>query len=143
MTPPPARPPHPDSGHPLRGSPLGSGGSTFAIAEYVEAPSTGGPPRTVAPLHRHRDEDEAWYVLDGELVVRMDDREVRAGPGTAVWSRPNVVHTFWNPSPVETRYLLIMGPKTHAFLEGLHADPGPSPEAIRALAERCGIELLD
>lgn len=97
----------------------------------------------MALLHRHRDEDEAWYVLEGELVVRLDDREIRAGAGSAVWSRPSVVYTFWNPSSVQARYLLVMGPKTHAFLEGLHADPGPSPEAARALAERCGIELLD
>jgi uncharacterized cupin superfamily protein len=25
------------------------------------------PPRSIAPLHVHRNDDEAWYLLDGEL----------------------------------------------------------------------------
>jgi quercetin dioxygenase-like cupin family protein len=123
--------------------PWGTGNATFAVAEYTEGPAPGGAPRTVAPLHRHREEDEAWYVLEGELTVRLDDREVRASPGGAVWSRPNVAHTFWNSTSSPTRYLLIMGPKTHAFLEGLHADPLPESGALRALADRCGIDLLE
>jgi mannose-6-phosphate isomerase-like protein (cupin superfamily) len=133
----------PDVAAALREGELGSASSTFAVAEYREAPGGGPTPRTVAPLHRHREEDEAWYVLEGELSVRLDERVVVAGPGAAVWSRPNVVHTFWNSSPRPTRYLLVMGPKTLEFLHGLHDRASHSPEAVRALADRCGVELLE
>jgi cupin domain len=132
-----------ESALPLRGNPLGTSASTFGVDEYVEGPATGGTPRTVAPLHLHREEDEAWYVLEGELAVRLGDRVVRAGPGAAVWSRPNVVHTFWNPSPEPTRYLLIMGPKTRAFLRALHEVPPLDPREIGSRAKECGIELLE
>ncbi|MCI4321190.1 MAG: cupin domain-containing protein [Thermoplasmata archaeon] len=131
------------SARPLRDSPIGTRASTFGVDEYVEGPADGPTPRTVAPLHRHRDEDEAWYVLEGELAVRLDDRVVRAGPGAAVWSRPGVVHTFWNPSSVPTRYLLIMGPKTRAFLEALHQEGPSDPDRIQASAAACGIDLLE
>jgi quercetin dioxygenase-like cupin family protein len=42
-----------------------------------------GEPGPVAPLHVHH-EDEALLVLEGVLVVRVGDRDVRAGPGEAV-----------------------------------------------------------
>jgi mannose-6-phosphate isomerase-like protein (cupin superfamily) len=143
VTKPTARPGESGGASRLLETPIGSGSSTFALAEYVEGPGDPHVPRTIAPLHRHRHEDEAWYVLEGELTVRLDDREVRATAGRAVWSRPNVVHTFWNPSPAPTRYLLIMGPKTHEFVESLHQDPPGGAESVRLLAERCGIELLE
>jgi mannose-6-phosphate isomerase-like protein (cupin superfamily) len=133
----------PDATTPLREVPIGSTSSTFAVAEYLEPPGIGPSPRTLAPLHRHRAEDEAWYVLAGELAVRLDDREVRATAGAAVWSRPNVAHTFWNPSPAPVRYLLIMGPNTHEFVDTLHRDPPTGAKALHRLAERCGIELLE
>jgi len=127
----------------LRGNPIGTRGSTFAIDEYIEGPADGATPRTIASLHLHRDEDEAWYVLEGELDVRLDDRVVRAGPGGAVWSRRGVVHTFWNPTLAPTRYLLIMGPRTREFLARLHSGEPQDPDRIRTSADECGIELLD
>ncbi|MCI4362551.1 MAG: cupin domain-containing protein [Thermoplasmata archaeon] len=128
---------------PLRGNPIGTRTSTFGVDEYVEEPADGPTPRRIAPLHRHRDEDEAWYVIEGELAVQLDDHVVRAGRGDAIWSRPGVVHTFWNPTSAPTRYLLIMGPMTRAFLDALHQDGSPDPDRIRASAWECGIELLD
>ncbi|MCI4324814.1 MAG: cupin domain-containing protein [Thermoplasmata archaeon] len=139
----PTRPAAPKRAPALRETPVGSYSSTFAIAEYVEPPGVERKARTIAPLHRHLDEDEVWYVLEGELAVRLDGREVRATPGRAVWSPPNVVHTFWNPSKAPVRYLLIMGPKTHEFVETLHRRPPAGSDGVRRLSERCGIELME
>ncbi len=33
------------------------------------------------PLHVHHNEDEAFYVLDGELRIRAGDTEFRVGTG--------------------------------------------------------------
>jgi mannose-6-phosphate isomerase-like protein (cupin superfamily) len=36
------------------------------------------------PLHVHSREDEAMYVLEGQIRFRVGDEEFVAGPGTAV-----------------------------------------------------------
>ncbi len=33
--------------------------------------------------HRHDDEDEFFYVVDGELTIEVEDRRIRLGPGQA------------------------------------------------------------
>ena len=46
------------------------------------------------PLHVHASEDEAIYVLDGEIVVHVDGEDYRVGPrGLAVAPR-GVPHAF-------------------------------------------------
>ena len=41
----------------------------------------------IAPLHVHHADDEAWYVLEGTLRLRLGDAEIEAGPGSAVSPR--------------------------------------------------------
>ncbi|MFI5415558.1 MAG: cupin domain-containing protein, partial [Candidatus Lutacidiplasmatales archaeon] len=88
-------------------------------------------------------EDEAWYVLEGELAVELDGRVVRAGPGGAAWSGPMVVHTVWNPSVGPTRYMLILGPKTRELLLALNDGNPPNLPGIRGIADSSGIDLLE
>ena len=60
----------------LAGNVLGSVGNDFVVAEWKDAGGPPGPPRWIAPLHLHRHDDEAWYVLEGTHVL-----ESRAGLG--------------------------------------------------------------
>ena len=68
------------------GSPLTSGtlaphGSGLVLAEWEAAGTEPGTqPQYQAPLHRHHDDDEAWYVLAGRLKVLIgnDDYDVPA-----------------------------------------------------------------
>src|SRR3712207_4989336 len=46
------------------------------------------------PLHRHPNEDESFYVLDGELLLHMDGDELTAGPGAFVSIPRGTVHAF-------------------------------------------------
>jgi quercetin dioxygenase-like cupin family protein len=46
------------------------------------------------PLHVHSREDEAMYVLEGQIRFRVGDDEFVAGPGTWVWQPRGVPHTF-------------------------------------------------
>ena len=39
------------------------------------------PPLVDTPLHVHANEDELFYVLDGEHVFRVGEREFHVGPG--------------------------------------------------------------
>jgi mannose-6-phosphate isomerase-like protein (cupin superfamily) len=110
----------------------------FILAEWADDGSRPGEP--IAPLHVHLDEDEAWYVLEGNLRFRLGDREVEADPGTAVFGPKGVPHTFTNPSPVRARYLLIMRPRTWSLLQALHA-PGSGNVDVSGIYRAHGAEL--
>ena len=53
----------------------------------------------MTPLHRHPDEDEALYVLEGEILVQIGDRQERVGPGGMTLSPRGVPHAFRVLSP--------------------------------------------
>jgi uncharacterized cupin superfamily protein len=42
------------------------------------------PRGTATPLHIHHDQDEAFYVLQGEVVVFVEDDTIHLGPGDLV-----------------------------------------------------------
>src|SRR2546430_12413475 len=54
---------------------------TTLFRSWKDAGGPPGPPRWIAPLHLHHRDDEAWYVLEGRLHVRVGPEllEVRAG----------------------------------------------------------------
>lgn len=67
------------------------------------AASTGGrltifeqllPAGSSAPLHVHHGEDEAWYVLDGELLFQVDGTDLHAPTGAFIWAPRGLPHTF-------------------------------------------------
>jgi quercetin dioxygenase-like cupin family protein len=47
-----------------------------------------------SPMHRHTREDEAFYVLEGELSVYIGDDVLRTGPGDFLWGPREVPHAF-------------------------------------------------
>jgi mannose-6-phosphate isomerase-like protein (cupin superfamily) len=124
---------------PLAGNTLA--GNEFVIAEWQDS---GGvvPPRPIAPLHLHRKDDEAWYVLEGTLVVRAGEKEVRAEVGSAVLVPRGTPHTYWNAGPGRLRYLLVMTPNIHHLIQNLHNLPDRSPAALKAVFEKHDSELL-
>jgi mannose-6-phosphate isomerase-like protein (cupin superfamily) len=68
------------------------------------------PRRDGPPAHEHEDEDDSFYVLEGELTVLLRDEEIAAGPGTFVLVPPGVRHTFANRSDGVVRMLNIHAP---------------------------------
>jgi quercetin dioxygenase-like cupin family protein len=52
------------------------------------------PAGSSPPLHVHRLEDEAFYVLEGQVRFVSGDTEVLAGPGSFVFAPRDVPHTF-------------------------------------------------
>src|ERR1700686_4940116 len=93
---------------PLSGNLVGSIDASFVIAEWKDVGASPGPPRFIAPLHLHRNDDEAWYVLEGTLVVRVGDEDIEVRAGSSVLVPRGTPHTYWNPTSDKTRYLLIM-----------------------------------
>ena len=71
-----------------------------------------GPRRAGANLHIHYRHSDLFYVLAGELTVKLgpDGAETVAPAGTLVWIPPLVVHGFRNGSDAEVRYLNFHAP---------------------------------
>jgi len=126
---------------PLAGNVLGLANNHFVIAEWQDAGGPPGPPRWIAPLHLHRNDDEAWYVLEGRLCVKMGDEEVELRAGSGVLVPRGAPHTYWNPSSERVRYLLIMTPKIHRLIQEIHATKERSPAIMRELFEKFDSEL--
>jgi mannose-6-phosphate isomerase-like protein (cupin superfamily) len=129
---------------PLAGRILGSAQNSFVIAEWRDpgAPEGSGSPRWIAPLHLHNNDDEAWYVLEGKLCVKVGDDTVEAAIGAAVLVPKGTPHTYWNPDSAPVRYLLIMTPRIHQLIQAIHATQDRTPDAMRALFRSHDSELL-
>ena len=66
------------------------------------------PPGSPGPRpHIHRHHEEAFYVLEGELTVRVGPRTIKASAGSFVVVPRGVVHQPSNPGTQPTRFLLI------------------------------------
>ena len=126
----------------LAGKVIGSIGDSFVIAEWQDAGAPSGPPRWIAPLHLHHSDDEAWYVLEGVLRIRMGNDEVEAHAGSAVMVPRGTPHTYWNPGAGQVRYLLVMTPNIYGLIQEIHQMTERSPSALREVFNRHDSELL-
>jgi mannose-6-phosphate isomerase-like protein (cupin superfamily) len=91
---------------------------SFVIVEWTDDGSHVGQP--IAGLHLHREDDEAWYVLEGRLGFRIGAEERIVEAGEMVLAARGVPHTWWNAHAAPTRYLLIMTPRIHHLIQVLH-----------------------
>lgn len=96
----------------------------FSIIEEVDPVDT--------PLHIHQNEDELWYILEGQHVVRVGDEEFSVGPGDIVFAPRGVPHA--------QRRLVE---RTGRFLVSFY--PAGFDEFFRELAEaeRNGADMSD
>ena len=92
----------------------------LGVRFMIDAATTGGgfslvehpiDPRTLAaPLHRHANEDEYSYVLEGRVGVQLGDEVLEAGPGDLIFKPRGQWHAFWNPGDEPARLLEIISP---------------------------------
>jgi mannose-6-phosphate isomerase-like protein (cupin superfamily) len=100
----------------------GPGNSFWYVGQLMsalaEGEDTGGrltvyeilcPPDSGPPLHLHEREDEAFYVLEGGLSVRMGDEEFDAPVGSFTFQPRGIPHTF-RSSGEGARVLLLVVP---------------------------------
>src|SRR3954452_1222980 len=75
---------------------------TFGIIEIAAG--------RVLEEHVHAEEDDAFYILDGEMTFFFGADEAVAGPGTFVLVPPGVSHGFRNDGDRPVRMLNIHAP---------------------------------
>jgi mannose-6-phosphate isomerase-like protein (cupin superfamily) len=119
----------------------------YAMIEGVVPPGGGTPP------HVHHREDEAFYVLEGEVTFYSGGREVTVRPGGFLHGPKGVPHHFRNNGDVPAKMLTTASPpgfekfvaEAGVPVEESPAPPAPGPETfarLSAAAEKYGIELL-
>lgn len=109
-----------------------------------------------APMHVHRNEDEAWFVLEGRFTVVVGDETVTVEEGGFLWGPREVPHgiavesahgrilTIGTPAGLEHFFRRTGGPAESLDLPPTPSGP-PSNEQLGALARAAasfGVELL-
>jgi mannose-6-phosphate isomerase-like protein (cupin superfamily) len=92
---------------------------TFGIIEIT--------PGRELEAHVHSDEDDAFYILEGELTFFFGDEEAVAPPGTFVLIPPGIEHGFRNDGEKPVRMLNIHAPAGFDRRIGLRDRATPQP----------------
>jgi quercetin dioxygenase-like cupin family protein len=79
----------------------------------------------MTPWHCHPDADEFTYVLEGEILMRLGDREERVGLGGVTMSPRGVPHAFRVISPT-ARMLTLQTPGAGAAFYWNASEPATS-----------------
>jgi mannose-6-phosphate isomerase-like protein (cupin superfamily) len=77
----------------------------FNLAIITVEPGSEGPGE-----HAHAEEDDSFYLLEGELTFTVEGSELIAGPGTFVLVPPGVRHSFANRGSVPARFVNVHAP---------------------------------
>jgi quercetin dioxygenase-like cupin family protein len=80
-----------------------TGGAYFAM-EATVAPGGGPPP------HIHRDEDEMFFVVEGECGIQLGQEWITAGVGDFVYVPRGTVHRFQNQGSEPMRLIVTCTP---------------------------------
>jgi quercetin dioxygenase-like cupin family protein len=120
----------------------GDTGGGFSLVEHPIAPRA-----LAAPLHRHANEDEYSYVLEGRVGVQLGDETLVAGPGELVFKPRGQWHAFWNAGDEPARLLEIISPAGfERYFEEIAPllPPGreePDFPRLAEVRERYGLEM--
>ncbi len=114
-------------------------GSAFTLLEAAEPPGFG------PPMHIHHNAAEAFYVLDGEYVMFIEDREFRCPAGSFVYIPSGLRHGF-RVGGVPSRKLNLYSPAAMVgYFDELSAaiTSGAADDTeLDAIARRYGMEVV-
>jgi quercetin dioxygenase-like cupin family protein len=121
-------------------------GGALGLVESLVAP--GAAP----PMHVHHEEDEAFYVLEGELTFQCGDRTARATAGSFVFLPRGIPHGFVveSDTPVRMLTLLVPGGGERIFVdagrpaEGAGLPPAEPPDipTLTRVARKYGNDIV-
>lgn len=80
-----------------------SNGAMYLVETFRD--KKGGP-----PLHYHPEQDEWWYVLEGEFEFKVGDRFYNAKPGDSIFGPRMVPHAFNKINEGSARVMILFQP---------------------------------
>lgn len=95
----------------------------YFFFESVVPPGGGPPP------HVQTKEEEAFYILEGEVTFYAEGKELIASKGAYLNIPKNVRHRFRNNSDINARMLVFFAP---AGIENMFAEMGKNEQAYLA-----------
>lgn len=90
-------------------------GGTYSFIEAKVFPG-GGP-----SSHVQTREHEGFYIIEGQIIFKVDDQRIEAKPGTFVNVPPNVWHSFKNETNEIAKLIIVLSP---AGMEQLFVEVG-------------------
>lgn len=119
----------------------GQTGDKFTLFHEVTPPG-GGP-----PLHYHKQDDEHFYVLEGQASFCKDGQWTEVPAGTAVFMPKGTVHAFKNVGQTPLRQLIQTTPAGFETFFARCADEfaklrGPDMERVKEISAEHGIYFV-
>jgi len=102
-------------------------GGAYCLLDIRVAPGKG------VPRHTHTREDEALFVLSGELEATVGDEVFTLTAGETLIAPRNIPHQLRNSGNVANHYLIMFSPS--GFEEFLKATSVPAPDNAVAPTE--------
>ena len=99
-------------------------GGAYCLLDMRVAPDKG------VPRHTHTREDEALFVLSGELEATVGDEIFTLRAGETLIAPRNIPHALRNSGKVDNHYLIMFSPA--GFEEFLKATSVPAPDDVVA-----------
>lgn len=115
---------------------------SFDLLEMTVPPGPG-----VTPLHIHHDNDEGFYVLEGELTVRIEDETHVLEAGEYALGPRGVPHTYRNSGERPARVLILYAPGAHWRMLEEAGAKGPVEdesdiEDLAPILDEYGVEMV-
>lgn len=105
----------------------------FSVLEHPMSPRALG-----APLHRHHNEDEYSWIIEGRVGALLGDEVLYGGPADFMFKPRGQWHTFWNACDEPARILEIISPAGfEQFFDELTDLGGVDKISTESLDELC------
>lgn len=123
-------------------------GGAYSLTEHLVTAASN------PPMHVQRDEDEAFYVLDGEIDFVVDGETATATPGTFAFVARGSAHLFrvrtetarmlviCSGKPADNLEDFFLGMGEPATERALPTPAAPDEDRLVSLCARTGIDLL-
>ena len=112
----------------------------FSVLEHPMSPRA-----LAAALHRHHNEDEYSWIIEGRVGALLGDEVLYGRPGDFIFKPRGQWHTFWNAGDEPARILEIISPAGfEQFFDELAEFGGVdkiSTETLDALCARYELEM--
>lgn len=102
-------------------------------------------PGFASPYHTHHNEDEAFYVVEGEMEFVCGGKWLTAGPGTYIFGPREIPHGFRVIGSTSARLLLLCSPAGFERFVLELSEPAPAPPdraKLMAVAAKYNVDIL-